>query len=173
MTDTPEYVTAVLGHTWASEVGELRLKLSHKNKNTEPIDLMKPSATAELQGGISQGEALVHRYPGHPRLRQMPQLQILLQQCKQKENKRCQIYMLWFLNCNTLSSLLLNFQQKIYTSAWDKIKAKSYRIPHDSHALQHAKQQKVILSNVRSTLYYNVFRIILIFQLLWLSPFTN
>lgn len=25
VTDTPEYVTAVLGHTWASDVSELRL----------------------------------------------------------------------------------------------------------------------------------------------------
>lgn len=38
--------------------------------------------------------------------------------------------------------------QKAYSAAWDKIKAKSYSIPHDSHALAHAKQQKVILSNV-------------------------
>lgn len=38
--------------------------------------------------------------------------------------------------------------QKAYSAAWDKIKAKSYNIPHDSHALVHAKQQKVILSNV-------------------------
>lgn len=41
-------------------------------------------------------------------------------------------------------------QQKNYTSAWDKIKAKSYQIPHDAHALQHAKNQKVILSGVSS-----------------------
>uniref|UniRef100_A0A672PXC1 Nebulin n=1 Tax=Sinocyclocheilus grahami TaxID=75366 RepID=A0A672PXC1_SINGR len=34
-----------------------------------------------------------------------------------------------------------------YSAAWDKIKAKSYSIPHDSHALVHARQQKVILSN--------------------------
>lgn len=40
------------------------------------------------------------------------------------------------------------FPQKNYTAAWDKIKAKSYQIPNDSHALQHAKNQKVILSNV-------------------------
>lgn len=38
--------------------------------------------------------------------------------------------------------------QKAYSAAWEKIKAKSYNIPHDSHALVHAKQQKVILSNV-------------------------
>uniref|UniRef100_A0AAV2JZ60 Nebulin n=1 Tax=Knipowitschia caucasica TaxID=637954 RepID=A0AAV2JZ60_KNICA len=41
------------------------------------------------------------------------------------------------------------FSQKNYTAAWDKIKAKSYQIPKDSHALQHAKLQKVILSNVK------------------------
>lgn len=42
-------------------------------------------------------------------------------------------------------------QQKNYTSAWDKIKATSYQIPPDSNALQHAKQQKVILSSVSPT----------------------
>ncbi|XP_023806845.1 nebulin isoform X25 [Oryzias latipes] len=50
------------------------------------------------------------------------------------------------------------FSNKIYTSAWDKIKAKSYRIPHDSHALQHAKQQKVILSNVKYKEDYEKFK---------------
>lgn len=43
-------------------------------------------------------------------------------------------------------------QQKNYTATWDKIKAKSYHIPHDSRALQHAKQQKTILSSVSSTM---------------------
>lgn len=41
-------------------------------------------------------------------------------------------------------------QQKNYSAAWDKIKAQSYQIPHDSHALQHAKNQKIILSGVSS-----------------------
>ncbi|XP_024142240.1 nebulin isoform X9 [Oryzias melastigma] len=50
------------------------------------------------------------------------------------------------------------FSNKIYTSAWDKIKAKSYRIPHDSHALQHAKQQKVVLSNVKYKEDYEKFK---------------
>lgn len=48
--------------------------------------------------------------------------------------------------------LLVLGQQKNYTAAWDKIKAKGYQIPHDSHALQHAKTQKIILSGVSSTL---------------------
>lgn len=42
--------------------------------------------------------------------------------------------------------------QKNYSAAWDKIKAKGYQIPHDAHALQHAKQQKIILSGVSSTM---------------------
>lgn len=46
--------------------------------------------------------------------------------------------------------ILVLCQQKNYTAAWDKIKAKSYQIPHDSHALQHAKTQKIILSGVSS-----------------------
>jgi nebulin len=45
------------------------------------------------------------------------------------------------------------FQQKIYTAAWDKIKAKGYKIPHDSHAMMHAKQQKVILSGVSQAIH--------------------
>ncbi|XP_027131955.1 nebulin isoform X20 [Larimichthys crocea] len=50
------------------------------------------------------------------------------------------------------------FSNKNYTGAWDKIKAKSYQIPHDSHALQHAKNQKVILSNVKYKEDYEKFK---------------
>ncbi|XP_056292497.1 nebulin [Pseudoliparis swirei] len=50
------------------------------------------------------------------------------------------------------------FSNKEYSSAWDKIKAKSYRIPHDSHAMQHAKQQKVILSGVKYKEDYEKFK---------------
>ncbi|KAK0145104.1 Nebulin [Merluccius polli] len=50
------------------------------------------------------------------------------------------------------------FSNKNYTGAWDKIKAKSYHIPHDSHALQHAKQQKVILSGVKYKEDYEKFK---------------
>ncbi|TKS67790.1 Nebulin [Collichthys lucidus] len=50
------------------------------------------------------------------------------------------------------------FSNKNYTEAWDKIKAKSYQIPHDSHALQHAKNQKVILSNVKYKEDYEKFK---------------
>ncbi|KAJ0070036.1 hypothetical protein NL108_000298, partial [Boleophthalmus pectinirostris] len=50
------------------------------------------------------------------------------------------------------------FSQKNYTSAWDKIKAKSYQIPKDSQALQHAKHQKVILSGVKYKEDYEKFK---------------
>ncbi|XP_072301321.1 nebulin isoform X6 [Eucyclogobius newberryi] len=50
------------------------------------------------------------------------------------------------------------FSQKNYTAAWNKIKAKSYHIPSDSHALQHAKLQKVILSNVKYKEDYEKFK---------------
>ncbi|XP_056146105.1 nebulin [Lampris incognitus] len=50
------------------------------------------------------------------------------------------------------------FSNKNYTDAWDKVKAKSYQIPHDAHALQHAKQQKVILSNVKYKEDYEKFK---------------
>ncbi|XP_049450922.1 nebulin isoform X3 [Epinephelus fuscoguttatus] len=50
------------------------------------------------------------------------------------------------------------FSNKNYTSTWDKIKANSYTIPHDSHSLQHAKQQKVILSNVKYKEDYEKFK---------------
>ncbi|XDV30576.1 hypothetical protein PO909_033468 [Leuciscus waleckii] len=50
------------------------------------------------------------------------------------------------------------YSTKAYSAAWDKIKAKSYNIPHDSHALVHAKQQKVILSNVKYKEDYEKFK---------------
>ncbi|XP_028446521.1 nebulin isoform X21 [Perca flavescens] len=50
------------------------------------------------------------------------------------------------------------FSNNIYTAAWDKIKAKSYSIPHDSHALKHAKQQKIILSGVKYKEDYEKFK---------------
>ncbi|KAJ4921939.1 hypothetical protein JOQ06_021532 [Pogonophryne albipinna] len=50
------------------------------------------------------------------------------------------------------------FSSKNYTAAWDKIKDKSYQIPHDSHALQHAKVQKVILSGVKYKEDYEKFK---------------
>ncbi|XP_035994890.1 nebulin isoform X23 [Fundulus heteroclitus] len=50
------------------------------------------------------------------------------------------------------------FSNKNYTAAWDKIKAKGYQIPADAHALQHAKQQKVILSNVKYKEDYEKFK---------------
>uniref|UniRef100_A0A665W3G4 Nebulin n=1 Tax=Echeneis naucrates TaxID=173247 RepID=A0A665W3G4_ECHNA len=50
------------------------------------------------------------------------------------------------------------FSNKNYTATWDKIKAKGYQIPHDAHALQHAKQQKIILSNVKYKEDYEKFK---------------
>lgn len=50
-----------------------------------------------------------------------------------------------------VDNVLASYQQKNYTAVWDKVKAKSYQIPHDAHALQHAKSQKIILSNVSLT----------------------
>ncbi|XP_008288681.1 nebulin [Stegastes partitus] len=50
------------------------------------------------------------------------------------------------------------FSNKNYTSAWDKIKAKGYQIPHDSHALQHAKNQRVVLSGVKYKEDYEKFK---------------
>ncbi|XP_061579114.1 nebulin isoform X4 [Cololabis saira] len=41
------------------------------------------------------------------------------------------------------------FSNKHYTAAWEKVKATGYQIPHDSHAMQHAKHQKIVLSNVK------------------------
>ncbi|PWA28448.1 hypothetical protein CCH79_00015920 [Gambusia affinis] len=52
----------------------------------------------------------------------------------------------------------LFFSNKNYTAAWDKIKAKSYKIPVDSNALQHAKQQKVVLSHVKYKEDYEKFK---------------
>ncbi|KAM6934332.1 nebulin [Xenentodon cancila] len=52
----------------------------------------------------------------------------------------------------------LFFSNKNYTGAWDKIKATSYKIPHDSHAMQHAKQQKIVLSNVKYKEDYEKFK---------------
>nr|XP_057937782.1 nebulin isoform X5 [Doryrhamphus excisus] len=50
------------------------------------------------------------------------------------------------------------FSNKNYTGAWDKIKAKSYQIPHDSHTMQHAKSQKIILSGVKYKEDYEKFK---------------
>ncbi|XP_027878911.1 nebulin isoform X29 [Xiphophorus couchianus] len=52
----------------------------------------------------------------------------------------------------------LFFSNKNYTAAWDKIKAKGYKIPVDSNALQHAKQQKVVLSHVKYKQDYEKFK---------------
>ncbi|XP_076012475.1 nebulin [Genypterus blacodes] len=50
------------------------------------------------------------------------------------------------------------FSNKKYTALWDKIKAKGYQIPHDSHSMQHAKIQKTILSNVKYREDYEKFK---------------
>ncbi|XP_029689943.1 nebulin isoform X7 [Takifugu rubripes] len=60
-----------------------------------------------------------------------------------------------FVRCHNFKHF---FSNKNYTAVWDKIKAKSYQIPHDSHALQHAKSQKIILSNVKYKEDYEKFK---------------
>nr|XP_046219169.1 nebulin isoform X25 [Oncorhynchus gorbuscha] len=50
------------------------------------------------------------------------------------------------------------YSTKTYTSAWDQIKAKGYTLPSDSHAMKHAKQQKVILSSVKYREDYEKFK---------------
>ncbi|XP_028847822.1 nebulin isoform X4 [Denticeps clupeoides] len=60
-----------------------------------------------------------------------------------------------YARCHNLKDL---YSCKSYTAAWEKVKAKSYFIPHDSHALVHAKQQKVILSKVKYREEYEKFK---------------
>ncbi|XP_030641691.1 nebulin [Chanos chanos] len=60
-----------------------------------------------------------------------------------------------YARCHNLKHL---YSTKGYSATWDKIKAKSYHIPHDSNALVHAKQQKVILSNVKYREDYEKFK---------------
>ncbi|CAN9498499.1 unnamed protein product [Ophioblennius macclurei] len=50
------------------------------------------------------------------------------------------------------------FSNKNYKAAWDKVKATSYHIPHDSHTMEHAKHQKVILSGVKYREDYEKFK---------------
>lgn len=65
----------------------------------------------------------------------------------------------------TRSSLL----QKAYSALWDRIKAKSYSLPHDANALVHAKQQKALLSNVSTFLHsFNNIQNNLIKKMLWI-----
>ncbi|GAA6108157.1 nebulin isoform X35 [Tachysurus ichikawai] len=60
-----------------------------------------------------------------------------------------------YARCYNLKSL---YSTKTYSALWDRIKAKSYSIPHDSNALVHAKQQKVLLSNVKYKEDYEKFK---------------
>ncbi|XP_046903110.1 nebulin isoform X4 [Hypomesus transpacificus] len=60
-----------------------------------------------------------------------------------------------YARCHALKEI---YSKKSYTDAWDKIKAKAYQIPSDSHALSHAKQQKVILSGVKYKEDYEKFK---------------
>ncbi|XP_061774185.1 nebulin isoform X7 [Nerophis ophidion] len=50
------------------------------------------------------------------------------------------------------------FSNKKYTGLWDKIKAKSYQIPHDSRDMQHAKTQKIIGSSIKYKEDYEKFK---------------
>ncbi|XP_076858822.1 nebulin isoform X4 [Brachyhypopomus gauderio] len=60
-----------------------------------------------------------------------------------------------YIRCCNLKQL---YSTKVYSAVWDRIKAKSYSIPQDSHALAHAKQQKVILSKVKYKEDYEKFK---------------
>ncbi|XP_026231886.1 nebulin isoform X12 [Anabas testudineus] len=60
-----------------------------------------------------------------------------------------------YARCHNVKELS---SSKSYSAVWDKIKAKSYQIPHDSHALQHAKNQKIILSSVKYKEDYEKFK---------------
>ncbi|KAJ8415105.1 hypothetical protein AAFF_G00008030 [Aldrovandia affinis] len=60
-----------------------------------------------------------------------------------------------YARCYNLKYL---YSKKNYSDAWDKVKAKSYSIPPDSHSMAHAKQQKVILSNVKYREDYEKFK---------------
>ncbi|XP_028991872.1 nebulin isoform X5 [Betta splendens] len=60
-----------------------------------------------------------------------------------------------YARCHTFKDII---SQKHYTSTWDKIKATGYKISHDSHALQHAKSQKIILSSVKYKEDYEKFK---------------
>ncbi|KAG7502441.1 nebulin isoform X14 [Solea senegalensis] len=60
-----------------------------------------------------------------------------------------------YVRCHNFKQI---FSNKNYTAVWDKIKDKSYQIPHDSNALQHAKQQKIILSNIKYKEDYEKFK---------------
>lgn len=62
--------------------------------------------------------------------------------------------LLWFIQLGWVSVNTVSFiSQKAYTALWDRIKDKSYSIPHDSNALVHAKQQKALLSKVSTFLH--------------------
>ncbi|KAI1899323.1 hypothetical protein AGOR_G00060610 [Albula goreensis] len=60
-----------------------------------------------------------------------------------------------YARCHNLKYLYSN---KMYSDAWNKVKAKGYSLPPDSHALSHAKQQKIILSNVKYREDYEKFK---------------
>ncbi|XP_037395323.1 nebulin isoform X2 [Pygocentrus nattereri] len=60
-----------------------------------------------------------------------------------------------YARCLNLKQL---YSTKAYSALWDRIKAKSYSLPHDSHALVHAKHQKVVLSNVKYKEDYEKFK---------------
>ncbi|XP_046701861.1 nebulin isoform X1 [Silurus meridionalis] len=60
-----------------------------------------------------------------------------------------------YARCFNLKQL---YSSKTYSAIWDRIKAKSYSIPHDSNALVHAKQQKVLQSKVKYREDYEKFK---------------
>ncbi|XP_061082445.1 nebulin-like [Conger conger] len=60
-----------------------------------------------------------------------------------------------YLRCHDLKYLYSN---KVYTAAWDKVKASGYTTPVDAHSMVHAKRQKVIQSNVKYREDYEKFK---------------
>ncbi|XP_053352988.1 nebulin [Clarias gariepinus] len=60
-----------------------------------------------------------------------------------------------YTRCLNLKQL---YSTKAYSALWDRIKAKSYSLPHDANALVHAKQQKALLSNVKYKEEYEKFK---------------
>ncbi|XP_060785938.1 nebulin isoform X4 [Neoarius graeffei] len=60
-----------------------------------------------------------------------------------------------YVRCHNLKQL---YSTKAYSAIWDTIKANSYSIPHDSNAMVHAKQQKVLLSKVKYKEDYEKFK---------------
>ncbi|XP_035250287.1 nebulin-like isoform X2 [Anguilla anguilla] len=60
-----------------------------------------------------------------------------------------------YMRCHNLKYLYSN---KVYTDAWDRVKSSGYTLPPDAHAMVHAKQLKVMQSNVKYREDYEKFK---------------